>query len=316
MALATASGYPQHSGILVPKIWSSKTLVKFYEATVLAAIANTEYEGEIKDVGDTVEIRTTPTINIKKYVKGADLTYENPQPDTVTLNIDKANYFGFLVEDVDKHQADYNFQDDWARDASEQMKIVIEGGKTSEGITGVLPDIYADAAAANKGATAGKLSSGYNLGVTGAPLAMNKTNILDVIINCGTVLDEQNVPEEGRWIVLPAWACGMIKKSDLKDASLSGDTTSIMRNGRIGMIDRFEVFNSNLLGLTVDGATTVTNSIFGHKSALTFASQITRMEDLGRSQSTFGNLYRGLNVYGYEVIKPEALGHLYAYRAA
>jgi hypothetical protein len=38
----------------------------------------------------------------------------------------------------------------------------------------------------------------------------------------------------------------------------------------------------------------------------TFASQMTNMETI-RSESTFGNIVRGLQVYGYKVVKPEAL---------
>ena len=61
------------------------------------------------------------------------------------------------------------------------------------------------------------------------------------------MLDEQNIPEQGRWIVMPAWAAALIKASELRQAYLSGDQTSILRNGRLGMIDRFTLYVSNLL---------------------------------------------------------------------
>jgi hypothetical protein len=44
----------------------------------------------------------------------------------------------------------------------------------------------------------------------------------------------------------------------------------------------------------------------GTRDAISFASQITDVETL-RSTSTFGNIMRGLNVFGYKVVKPEAL---------
>jgi hypothetical protein len=94
----------------------------------------------------------------------------------------------------------------------------------------------------------------------------------------------------------------MIKKSDLRDASLSGDGTSILRNGRIGMIDRFTIYMSHNLSVT-SGKYSI---IAGHKMGMTFASQMTNMETI-RSESTFGNIIRGLQVYGYKVVKPEAL---------
>jgi hypothetical protein len=67
-----------------------------------------------------------------------------------------------------------------------------------------------------------------------------------------------------------------------------------------------------LLTKTVDGGNTATNMVFGHKMALTFAAQLTESEGPLRHPDYFGNFYRGLNVYGYKVIKPEALGHFYA----
>jgi len=45
MAIEAAAGTPQYSGNFIPEIWSAKLLIKFYAATVLAAISNTDYEG-------------------------------------------------------------------------------------------------------------------------------------------------------------------------------------------------------------------------------------------------------------------------------
>ena len=299
---------PTRTGITIPQLWSGKLLVKFYQASVVPAISNTEYEGEIKNQGDTVTIRTTPSITVRDYTKGLKLQVENPQPSTVTLEISHAKYWAFLDEDVDSEQTDYDHVEDWTRDAAEQVKITVD--------TGILADIPADVAAANAGSTAGALSANIDLGTAGTWVQLTKANVLDTIVDCGTVLDEQNIPESDRFLVLPAWACGMIKKSDLQDASLSGDGQSILRNGRIGMIDRFEIYRSNLLDVTLDldGANpdvNVTNCLFGHRSALTFAGQFTKNESV-RSTDTFGNIHRGLKVYGYETIKPEALGLLYA----
>ena len=277
-------------------------LVKFYAATVLAAISNTDYEGEIKDVGDKVIIRTTPTITIRDYAKNQTLQIERPESDPVELPIDHAKYFNCICDDIDAHQADIKLMDDWSRDASNQMKITID--------TGVLADIYGDAHASNAGATAGAISSSFNLGATLAPRVLTSANILEAIVDVGTVLSEQNVPEEDRWLVIPAWMSGMIKKSDLKDASLTGDGTSILRNGRIGMIDRFTLYESNLLTSVADGGFTCYHVLGGQRHALSFAAQMTKMQSLV-SESTFGTLIRGLNVYGYKVVKSVALVDLY-----
>jgi len=293
------------TGKFIPQIWSGKLVEKFYDATVFGEIANTDYEGEIKNMGDTVHIRTTPSLTIRDYKIGASLNYEQPTNPAVELQIDKGKYFAFEVDDVDEYQADIDIMDDWAGDGGEQMKIAVD--------TDMLAAIYADVSTQNSGATAGRKSSAFNLGTTGTPVALNKANILDYIVDLGTVLDEQNLPEAGRWLVLPAWAIGMIKKSDLKDASLSGDGQSIMRNGRVGMIDRFTLYLSNNVATTTDGSFTVYNILAGHKAGLAFAAQMTKMETL-KNPNSFGQLVRGLNVYGYKVIEGKYLAHLYAYK--
>lgn len=315
MSLPIAASTPSYSNspsgtrTFIPEIWSGKMIEKFYDATVLAAISNTDYEGEIKKHGDKVKIRTMPTAVIGNYTRGSPITYDKPDGTVVELEIDKGKYYAAEVDDVSAHQQDIKILDKWAEDASEQMKIAID--------TDVLSVVYAQAAAANKGATAGRLSGNINLGAAGAAIALTKTNILDYLVDLGTVLDEQNIPESGRYVVLPAWAIAMIKKSDLKDASLTGDSTSILRNGRVGMIDRFTVYLSNLLpraaGTGGQTALTCYHILAGHSKALTFASQMTEMETL-RSQSYFADLMRGLQVYGYKVIDATAIVDGYVYK--
>jgi hypothetical protein len=294
MGFPVSQGRPNYSGNFIPEIWSGKLIENFYDATVLAAISNTNYEGEIRRMGDTVNIRTTPEITIKTYVKGQTLSVENPDKPKIQLVIDKGEYFACVEDDVDKVQSDINMMDTWSKDASERMKIKIDQR--------VLTDILPDISALNKGATAGRISGNIDLGTTGSPIAITKTNVLEYIVDMGTVLDEANAPESDRFIIIPAKMAGLIKKSDLKDASLTGDSVSVLRNGRLGMIDRFTVYMSHNLS----NASGKFSLIAGHKMGFTFASQMTEMESI-RAESTFGNIIRGLQVYGYKVIKPEAL---------
>jgi len=294
MGFPVSTGRPNYSGNFIPEIWSGKLIENFYDATVLAAISNTDYEGEIRNMGDTVNIRTTPEITIKTYVKGQTLSVENPDKPKIQLNIDKGEYFACVEDDVDKVQSDINLMDTWSKDASERMKIKIDQR--------VLTDILPSISASNKGASAGRISGNIDLGTSGSAIAITKTNVLEYLVDMGTVLDEANCPEGNRFVVIPAKMAGMIKKSDLKDASLTGDSVSILRNGRLGMIDRFTVYMSHNLSVT-SGKFSI---IAGHKMGFTFASQMTNMETI-RSESTFGNIIRGLQVYGYQVVKPEAL---------
>jgi hypothetical protein len=300
MAFPVAPGRPNYSGNFIPEIWSGKLIENFYDATVLAAISNTDYEGEIKGQGDTVNIRTTPNITIRDYVKGQNLVVENPDKPKLQLLIDKGEYFACVEDDIDKVQSDIKLMDEWSKDASEQMKIKIDQR--------VLTDILPDVAAINKGTAAGRISGAFNLGSSVSPLTVSKdgaggtTPVTDLIVDMGTVLDEANCPESGRFLVIPARMAGLIKKSELKDASLTGDSQSVMRNGRLGMIDRFTIYVSHNLNVS-SGKFSI---IAGTKMGLTFASQMTEMETI-RSETTFGDIIRGLQVYGYKVVKPEAL---------
>lgn len=299
---------PAYTGTYIPEIWSGKLIEKFYDSTVLSAISNTNYEGEITSHGDKVIIRTRPNISINAYEADGTLTYERPSSNIVELLIDKGYYFNTILDDVMETQADINMLNLWAEDAAQQMKIQID--------TEVLAYIETEIADPNAGATAGRISNNINLGTDlaggDAPLevvpdgaTVGQKNVVDSIIDLGTVLDEQNMPEN-RFLVVPTWMAAQIKRSELRDASLSGDSTSTMRNGRLGMIDRFEIFVSNLLPTS---ATTGGNSHYiyaGHKNGLTFASQMTKNETL-RAESTFGQIMRGLQVYGRKVIDSTAI---------
>jgi len=165
-----------------------------------------------------------------------------------------------------------------------------------------LTDMLTDVHASNKGTAAGRISGDIDLGVAGTPEAITSANVIGKIIDMGTVLDEANCPEGDRFIVIPAKMAGMIKQSDLKDASITGDGNTPLRNGRLGMIDRFTVYVSH--NLYKNGSEF--SVIGGHNMGFTFASQMTNMETI-RSETTFGNIIRGLQVYGYKVVKPEAL---------
>jgi hypothetical protein len=302
-----AAANPAYTGVFIPTLWSGKVIEKFYDATVLAAISNTDYAGEIKNQGDKVQIRQKPTLTVNDYEATQAITVERPSSNVVTLNIDNGKYFAAVVDDVMEVQADLNLLGMWADDASEQMKISID----SDVLRGIAADVDSD----NAGTTAGRISGNVNLGVTTNPLDLvardagtGEVEVIDAILRMGQCLDEQNIPETGRWVVIPSWVATLIKRSDLRDASLAGDGTSMLRNGRLGMLDRFTVYVSNLLptGVADSLAAGEFNVFAGHSHGLTFASQLTKMETL-RAETTFGTVMRGLQVYGYKVTDGTAI---------
>ncbi|TDN70415.1 hypothetical protein [Paraburkholderia sp. BL10I2N1] len=302
-----------YSGTFIPALWSGKLAQKFYAATVFGEIANTDWQGDISGLGDTVIINTIPTINIYNYSIGQSLNYDVPTPSTITLQINKGKYFGVNVNNVLELQAKPKLMDMFTNDASMQMKIAVDKD--------VLLGTYNQGAAANMGATAGAISGAYNLGTDTAPVALTPANILSYITSLSSVLDENNVPETDRWLIITPTERQILMQSNLAQAQFMGDGSSILRNGKIGQIDRFTVYVSNLTPRAtsghdffggVSGGTAKRHSIVaGHKSAISFASQIAKVESL-QNPNDFGNLVRGLNIYGYQVTQPAGLALLLA----
>lgn len=295
----------------IPEIWSAKLIEKFYASTVLSVISNTDYEGEIQNMGDRVKIRTKPTITIKDYQADGLLGLDRPSGGSIELYIGIGKYFSLILDDVMEVQSDLNILSMWSDDAAQQLKITVDRD--------VLGGICGGANAANKGATAGAISGNLNLGIKGTPLTITQTptagqvTILDALLRLGQCLDELNIPEQGRWVVMSAAAGRYLKQSELRQAYLSGDPVSMLRNGRLGMVDRFTIYISNLLPNSTSPApigaqfAVGEQPIFaGHAHGLTFASQISKVETL-RSELTFGQILRGLQVYGYQIVDNTAL---------
>lgn len=313
---------PTYSGTFIPSVWSAKLNAKFYAASVFGEISNTDWEGEISGMGEKVTINTAPTLTVSDYVAGTALTYQVPVPSIVELLINKGKYFAFNVNDVLEYQAKPNLIDMFSTDAAEQMRIAIDST--------VIYNSFGLADAANMGVTAGKNSASYDLGSDAVPIVLTPALALQKILELSSVLDEQNMPDAGRWLVIDPYTRSMLMQSNLSQAQFMGDATSTVRNGKIGTIDRFTVYVSNQLpkGAAADGnwvsgdgtessipgagVSVKRRAIMaGHKSALTFASQITKMETV-RNPNDFGDFIRSLNVFGYKVVKPEALALLVA----
>ena len=159
-----------YSGSFIPALWSGKLAQKFYAATVFGEIANTDWQGDITGMGDTVIINTIPSITINSYSVGQNLAYEVPAPSTITLVINKGKYFGVNVNNVLELQAKPKLMDMFTNDAAMQMKIQIDKD--------ILYTNFNQGDAANQGATAGAISGAYNLGIDTAAITLTASNIL------------------------------------------------------------------------------------------------------------------------------------------
>jgi hypothetical protein len=263
----------------IPEVFSKLLQAKFYKQSVLPAISNTDYQGEISGQGDKVIIRTVPAVTINDYA--GTVTNQDLTTGTVEMLIDKAKYYSFKIDDVLKAQADINLLEAASGDAAEGMRIAVE--------TDVLSSVIGDAT------------------TTGSQTTITSSNILSEILELSQALDELNIPEEGRFIVLSPEFVSMLKQSELRQAYLTGDGTSPLRNGQVGMVDRFTVYQSNMLHTPSAGTDAgYTHVLAGHPKAISFASQFTNTETV-RLESTFGEAVRGLKVYGSQVVNPDCL---------
>jgi|TARA_B110000902_G_scaffold150746_1_gene173329 hypothetical protein len=263
----------------IPEVFSKLLQAKFYKKSILPAISNTDYEGEISGQGDKVIIRTVPNVTINDYA--GTITTQELTTAKVEMLIDKAKYYSFKVDDVLAAQADINMLDGASTDASEGMRIAVETDVLSAAVTGATS--------------------------IGSQTAITSANILENILLMSKQLDELNIPEEGRFIVLSPEFISLLKQSELRQAYVTGDATSPLRNGQVGMVDRFNVFQSNMVYTPAAGSDAgYTHVLAGHPKALSFASQFTNTETV-RMESTFGDQVRGLKVYGSKVVTPDAL---------
>jgi len=263
----------------IPEVFSKLLQAKFYSQSVLPAISNTDYEGEISGQGDKVNIRTVPAVTVADYT--GTLSLQELTTSTIELLIDKAKSYNFKIDDVLQAQSDISLLQEASKDAAEAMRVAVE--------TDVLANVVT-------GAT-----------TIGAQTTVTASNILTSILDQAKALDELNIPEEGRFIVLSPEFVSLLKQSELRQAYLTGDGTSPLRNGQVGMVDRFTVYQSNMLYTPGSGTDSgYTHVLAGHPKAISFASQFTNTETV-RLETTFGDAVRGLKVYGSKVVVPNAL---------
>lgn len=281
MAYSSSSGsfsFASGEQHFIPEVFSKKLQAKFYAQTMLSEVTTNEYEGEISGLGNKVNIRSVPAVTVADYT--GSLSYADVTSGTIELNIDKAKSYAFKVDDILREQADIDFMNEAANDAAQNMKIAIE------------QDVFANVAAGSS------LTD-----VNATPANVTSSNILGFILEAGQTLDENNIPEDNRYMIISPAAASLLKQSELRQAYLTGDNVSPLRNGFIGTVDRFNMYVSNNLA-TSSG---VTSGLYGHPKAIAYASQMTNTESV-RLESSFGDGVRGLAVYGYKVVLPTAIG--------
>ena len=185
MPVGASAGTPQYSGTFVGERWSAKMLVKFWEALCIAQISNSDYAIG-KGQGDTLHIRTTPTVTIFDYAKNMEIPVQYLESPIIDLVIDHAKGFAFACDDIDLYQSDMALMNEFSTSAGNDLKVSVE--------THIFSDVYADAATYNAGATAGYLSRNINLGSASTALVVTTADVLNLIVRCMQCLGEYNIP--------------------------------------------------------------------------------------------------------------------------
>ena len=291
----------QANSYFLPAIYSKKVLNFFRKASVAEAITNTDYEGEISAFGDSVRIIKEPVISVSSYTRGSDTTATKLTDQEVNLVVDTANAFKFIVDDIETSMSHVNFKEVAASSAAYALRDAFDAAVIAAGFSG-LSTSSPDHTLGTDSAT--HLGAGVYDG-SGA-VGLDVTDPLDLLARMAKLLDEQNVPEEGRWIVAPPSFYEQLSQSGSKLLSVDFNAgQGSIRNGLVtsGKLRGFSMYKSN----NVDAPTNADGKLLaGHISAICTAQTITSTEVI-RDPDSFGDICRGLHVFGVKVLRDEAL---------
>ena len=302
---AQSSGSNFSGNNFMPEVYSKKVLNFFRKASVAEAITNTDYAGEISAFGDSVKIIKEPVITVDQYERGGSVTATTLTDNEVTLVVDTANAFKFIVDDIESSMSHVNFKEVASSSAAYALRDAFDTGviaKLFAGVPASSPnhilgsDSATDLAAGTFDGT-GNLDIGY---------ASGEHDPIDVLSHMARLLDEQNVPEEGRWFLAnPEFYEQLVQTSSkLMSVDFNAGQGSI-RNGLVssGKLRGFDMYKTNNIAATTNAAG---KCIAGHISSTCTAQTIINTEVV-RDTASFGDIVRGLHVYGAKVLRPEAL---------
>ncbi len=279
----------------IPTVWASRLLVALEGSLVYgqSKVVNRDYEGDIREAGNTVKIASISDVAIGDYVKNSDIDDPAVLTDTEqTLSIDQAKYFNFYVDRIDRAQQNVNVLDHAMRRSAWKLRDAAD--------TFIATTMDAAVLGAN------------TIGTTGTPRVPTKDDAYEYLVDLGTMLDESNTPIEGRFVIVPAWFHGLLLKDDrfVNAGSMRSDRR--LANGAVGEAAGFDILKSNNVP---NDAGTKFKIIAGHAVATSYVEQILDLHTF-KPEKRFGDAVKGLHVYGAKVVEPNALAMLIANKAA
>lgn len=261
----------------IPEVWSARLLDNLNKNLVFANLVNRDYEGEIRQYGDTVHINNLADITVKTYTPNTDIA----SPDALvttddTLVINHGTYFNFYLNDVDRAQARGELMDKAMQSASYKMADDI--------------DTYL------KGVIDAECKSGNNNVKTVANLTQTPSKAYEEVVAMKVALDNAKVPAQGRWLVVdPAFEGMMLLDSRFISAGTSA-TDARLANGAVARAAGFDIYVSH---------NTSGDVYAGSNIGCTFAQQITKTEAYRREMG-FDDGVKGLSLCGAKVLRPAA----------
>ena len=295
----------QANSFFLPSVYSKKVLNFFRKASVVEAITNTDYAGEISSFGDSVKIIKEPVISVSDYTRNSDTTETRLTDQEITLVVDSAKAFKFIVDDIETNMSHVNFKEVATSSAAYALRDSYDAAVIATMFSGVSSsspdhvlgtDNATDLAAGTFDGT-GNLDLGFGT---------NEHDPIDVMARMARLLDEQNVPEEGRWFVASPDFYEVLGQSASKLMSVDFNAgQGSIRNGLVssGKLRGFDMYKSNNIAATSNAAG---KCMAGHMSSTATANTILSTEVL-RDPTSFGDIVRGLHVYGAKVLRDEAL---------
>ena len=277
----------------IPTVWAARLLTALEKSLVYgqSIVCNRDYEGEIREAGNTVKVASIGDVTIDDYTKDTNIS----DPEILTdseqlLEIDQQKYFNFFVDSVDRAQQNVNVLDEAMRRAGYKLNDAADSY-----IAGIM-----DAA----------VPADNKIGTVGTPKVPTKDDAYEYLVDLGTLLDEGNAPIAGRFCVVPAWFHGLLLKDErfVRSGTAIGDDR--LRNGEVGEAAGFTILKSNNVPNTT---ATKYKIIAGHNIATSYAEQVLDVKAY-EPEKRFGDAVKGLHVYGAKVLRPTCLAQLIANR--
>ena len=282
-------------GTIVPSFWSATLLEDLKKELVFGSLTNAQYIGEVK-YGQTLKIFNVSGVTITNYDPvdgfGASWTPSRAEAKEVTtLTIDNAKAFQFFIEDLENRAVLVDLMSAIMRETTYDLRDVVDryiAGLFEAGATPFLTDT-------GGGETAAQLTNTYTF--------------YDLLVDVDTLMNKNNVPRNGRWIVVPPELRALLLKDNRFVANASSPQAYVsLLNGEVGQAAGFTVkMSNNVPALNVwypdTGISGALRFYAGTNDALAFAYDVEKIETY-RPENRFADAVKGLFVYGAKVIRP------------